>query len=218
MMAMMFRTVVAGLALVFLAGCAHQIPATPHRMAIPMPAHKTPLKVGIYFSSAFENYQYSESKWGDTWVYPNLGRASTYQFRDALEENFIKVVKLSHPPSKLQSDEYALDFILAPEIQAYSFDIPFTKFQIYPATITYKINIYEGGTLLASPVVHGVGDTTGTPGPSFSENPSRSASKAIEEGVNKAITAIAGTPQVKSLAMRRTQDVDLREGRATPVP
>lgn len=200
-----FKAGFAWISLSFLVGCAHQIPATPNRAAIPQQANKLPFSVGVYFTSVIEGYQHSESKWGDTWNFTNLGQASTHQFRDALEEKFIKVVKLKSPPNKQQAGESSLDFMLVPEIQAYSFDIPFTKFQVYPATITYKINIYEGETLVASPVVNGVGDTTGSPGPNFAENPSRSASKAIEEGVNKAITAITDSPQFKSLTKLRTQ-------------
>ncbi|MBC2731776.1 hypothetical protein [Thiobacillus sp.] len=203
MTTMMFKSGLAGLAMGLLAGCAHQVPATPNRAAIPIPTHKVPLSVGVYFSSAFENYQYSESKWGDGWNFTNLGQASAHQFRDALEENFVKVVKLKNPPSKSEAEERALDFMVAPEIQGYSFDIPFTKFQIYPATITYKINIYEGDTLSASSVVHGVGDSAGNPGFDFSENPSRSASKAVEDGINKAMNVLTDSPAVQAMALKK---------------
>jgi hypothetical protein len=200
---MLFKSGLAGLAIGLLAGCAHQVPATPNRAAIPIPTHKVHLSVGVYFSSAFENYQHSESKWGDGWNFTNLGQASAHQFRDALEENFVKVVKLKSPPSKSEAEADALDFMVAPEIQGYSFDIPFTKFQIYPATITYKINIYEGDTLSASSVVHGVGDSAGNPGFDFSENPSRSASKAVEDGINKAMNVLTDSPAVQAMALKK---------------
>ncbi len=205
MTAIRFRLVFAGLALGFLVGCAHQVPANPNRAAIPTQTNKLPLNVGVYFSSTFEGYQLSESKWGDTWNFTNLGQASAYQFREALEEKFIKVVKLKSAPGKQQATEPPLDLVLVPEIQAYNFDIPLTKFQVYPATITYKLNLYEGDTLVASPMANGVGDTTGSPGPDFSENPSRSASRAIEEGVNKAIAVIVDSPQVQNLVKQRKQ-------------
>ena len=199
----MIRAGVAAAAMALLGGCAHQVPATPSPAAIPTPAHKAPLSVGVYFSDAFANYQYSESKWGDGWNFTNLGQASVNQFRDALEKNYVTVVKLTSEPSKAEAASKALDFMIAPEIQGYSFDIPFTKFQIYPATITYKIKIYEGDTLSASPVVDGVGDSAGNPGFDFSENPSRSASKAIEDGVNKAMNALTSSPTVQAMAQKK---------------
>lgn len=203
MTATLIRTSIAGIAIGFLAGCAHQVPATPSLAAITVPAHKTPLSVGVYFSDAFTNFQYSESKWGDGWNFTNLGQASANQFRDALEKNYVTVVKLTSKPSKAEAASKALDVMIAPEIQGYSFDIPLTKFQIYPATITYKINIYDGDTLTASPVVYGVGDSSGNPGFDFSENPSRSASKAVEDGVNKAINALSSSPAVQVIAQKK---------------
>ncbi len=200
MTATMIRTSIAGVAIGFLAGCAHQVPAMPSLAAIPAPAHKAPLTVGVYFSDAFLGFQHSESKWGDGWNFTNLGQASASQFRDALEKNYVSVVKLNGKPSKAEFDAKALDFMVAPEIQGYSFDIPFTKFQVYPATITYKVNIYQGDTLSAAPIVNGVGDTAGSPGLDFNTNPSNSASKAIEDGVNKAIAAISATPSVQAVA------------------
>ncbi|MCA1978619.1 MAG: hypothetical protein LDL19_05215 [Thiobacillus sp.] len=203
MSATMIRTGVAGVAIGFLAGCAHQVPATPNTAAIATPAHKVPLSVGFYFSEAFLGFQHSESKWGDGWNFINLGQASANQFREALERNYVTVVKLNGKPGKAESDAKALDLMIAPEIQGYAFDIPLTKFQVYPATITYKINVYQGDTLSASPIVSGVGDTAGSPGFDFSTNPSNSASKAIEDGVNKAMAVLATTPVVQSLAQKK---------------
>jgi len=52
--------------------------------------------------------------------------------------------------------------------------------------------------------VNGVGDTAGSPGFDFSTNPSNSASKAIEDGVNKAMAAISGTPPVQAMVLTKT--------------
>jgi len=203
MTAALIRTGIAGVAIGFLAGCAHQVPATPSTSAISVPAHKVPLTVGVYFSDAFLGFQHSESKWGDGWNFTNLGQASANQFRDALEKNYVTVVKLNSKPGKAESDAKGLDLMVAPEIQGYTFDIPFPNFQVYPAPITYKINIYAGDTLSAAPIVNGVGDTAGSPGFDFSTNPSNSASKAIEDGVNKALAVMAGTPVIQSLALKK---------------
>jgi hypothetical protein len=203
MTATIAKAVFAGLVISTLVGCAHDVPATPDRSAIPIQTHKAPLSVGVYFSDTFVNFQHSESKWGDGWNFSNLGQASAHQFRDALEENYVTVVRLKSPPSKAESEARGLDFMVAPEIQNYSFDIPFVKFQVYPATITYKIDIYEGDKLHASTVVHGVGDTVGNIGPDFSANPSKSASKAIEDGVNKATAAISKSAPVQALVAKK---------------
>lgn len=189
---------------VFLGGCAHQVPASPNSNAIRTPGSKLPLNIGVYFSDTFRNYQHSESKWGDTWNFQNLGQASVSQFREALDKNFASVVSLDNKPSRNEAVSKSLDVMIQPGIENYSFDIPFTKFQIYPATITYKIELFEGDEPSFSKIVHGVGDTKGSAGFDFSSNPSNSASRAIEEGVNQAVSEILASEQIHQLVERKT--------------
>ncbi len=183
----------------FLGGCAHQVPATPNIDAIAAPSSKLPLSVGIYFSDTFLGYRHSESKWGDTWNFDNLGQASASQFREACDKNFTNVVRLDGKPSRMEAEVKKVDLMIAPEIAGYSFDIPLMKFQNYPATITYRIEVYEGDRLSFSSMVQGVGDTKGSPGFDFSTNPAKSASRAIEEGVNQAMSEIRASERVKQM-------------------
>ena len=193
----------------FLGGCAHQVPATPNSNAIPSPGAKQPLSVGVYFSDTFLGFQHSESKWGDTWNFDNLGQASASQFREACDKNFTSVVRLDKKPSRTEAEIKKVDLMISPEIESYSFDIPFTKFQTYPATITYRIDVYEGDSPSFSKIVQGVGDTKGSPGFDFSTNPAKSASRAIEEGVNQAINEIRASERVKQL-------VNAKNGEGSP--
>lgn len=176
------------------AGCAHTVPVTPTANAVTAPAQKLPFSVGLLISDEFVGYQYSEAKWGDTWNYTNLGQASSTMFRDGLEKYFQSVAKVPKKMSKSEATQAGLVAVIAPQVESFSFDIPFTKFQTYPATIRYKVDIFDGEALVFSKVVDGVGDLKGSPGPDFTENPSRSATNAVELGVKKAMEEIANAP------------------------
>jgi hypothetical protein len=91
--------------------------------------------------------------------------------------------------------------VVEPTIRNFTFDIPFTKLQVYPATIQYTITLRgpSGQTLYAA-TVDGVGDTEGSAGFDFSANPAQSATKAVEEGVKKAVDDLANSPAVQELA------------------
>jgi hypothetical protein len=180
------------------AGCAHQIVVSPNQAASTAAGERLPLDVGLYMSDAFRAYQHSENKMGDTWNYTNLGQASANQFRYGLEQRFRSVALLQSKTVNLANS--AVVVIIEPEIAGFAFDIPFTKFQVYPATIRYKVSaVGRGGETLYSNIVNGVGDSSGSPGFDFAANPARSGTKAVEMGVNAALDDLVNSAAIKAL-------------------
>jgi hypothetical protein len=55
------------------------------------------------------------------------------------------------------------------------------------------------GKVILTKSIDGIGDTKGSPGFDFTENPSKSASKAIENGANKALESILASEEIKML-------------------
>ena len=197
------RLLITGL-LFIAAGCAHQIVVSPSQGAATSAGAKLPIDIGLYMSDAFRTYQHSEGKLGDTWNYTNLGQASANQFRYGLEKRFRSVALLQSKTVNLANS--ALTVIVEPEIASFSFDIPITKFQIYPATVRYKVSaVGVNGDVLYSNTVNGVGDTSGSPGFDFSANPARSATKAVEVGVNAALDDLVNSAAIKKMLQAPAQ-------------
>lgn len=163
-------------------------------------AEKIPLDVGLYLSEELKNYKVSENRWGDQWNYTNLGEASATQFRLGFGQIFRTVEIVDERPPFSKPRTIKLHAVIEPMIYKFLFDIPFTKFQVYPAMIGYKITIYDmNGKVLLTKMVDGIGDTRGQPGFSYTENPARSATKAVEDGVNKVLDAILASEEIKAL-------------------
>jgi hypothetical protein len=185
-----------------LAGCTHEVMVSPNSAAVATNGNRVPLNIGLY-GGDIKTYVVSESKMGDTWEYNNLGRASFEMFRHALESRFQKVTILTSKPTPGGAIAGGATVVatVEPTISNFSFDIPFTKLQVYPATIQYKITLMgpNGQTLYAA-TVDGVGDTEGSAGFDFAANPAQSATKAVEEGVRKAVDDLANSPAVQALA------------------
>jgi hypothetical protein len=185
-------------------GC-HNIrvsPKPPEKML----SEKIPLDIGLYLSEEFKNYKVSEYRWGDKWNYTNLGEASATQFRLGFNQIFRIVEIVDEKPPFSRPKTIKLHAVIEPMIYKFFFDIPFTKFQVYPAMIGYKITMYDmNGKVLFTKMVDGIGDTRGRPGFDFSENPAKAATKAVEEGVNKALDAILASDEVKLLVKELTK-------------
>lgn len=185
--------------LIFLTGCAHTIIASPKR-PVNLTTETVPLNVGLYSTNEFKNYKISESRMGDTWNYINLGEASLTQFQVAFEQTFRIVKIIDEKPPFSTPKTIVLDMVIEPKIDSFYFDIPLLKFQIYPARIRYHILIYDlSGKVLLEKSIEGMGDTRGFASFSFSKWPSEAASKAIEDGVNKALTEVLNSEQIKTL-------------------
>ncbi len=192
------RTFILAAALLLGSGCAHQVLVSPNPNASTATGSKLPLDVGLYLSDAFRNYQYSESKLGDTWQYTNLGQSSAQQIRAGLEQRFRSVVTMQS--RNLAQVNPAPVVVIEPEIASFSFDIPFTKFQVYPATIRYKVTVLgAGGDTLYTNTVGGVGDTAGSPGFDFAANPARSATKAVEVGIDNLLNELVKSPAIQKM-------------------
>ena len=179
-------------------GCAHQILVSPNPAASTATGEKLPLNVGLYMSDAFRNYQVSESRMGDSWQYTNLGQASAQQIRAGLEQRFQTVTLLQSRAISQANPQPVM--VVEPEIQSFTFDIPITKFQVYPATIRFKVSVIgTSGEVIYSNTTSGVGDTSGSPGFDFAANPARSATKAVEVGINDLLNDLAKSPAVQKL-------------------
>src|SRR5262249_36192337 len=90
--------------------------------------------------------------------------------------------------------------VVEPAIEKFDFDIPFTKFQVYPARIYYKVTVYDmSGRAVLTKTIEGIGDVKGSPGFDFSANPSKSASKAIEDAASKLLDALFASDEIKAL-------------------
>jgi len=196
------RLVLMGLFLSFtliFTGCAHTVLVAPKPLEKGN-IEKIPIDVGLYITEEFKNYKVSEDRKGDKWNYTNLGEASSVQIRLGLGQIFRTVEIVDEKPPFSRPKVITLQAVIEPAIYKFMFDIPFTKFQVYPAMIGYKITFYDmSGKVLFTKMVDGIGDTKGQPGFDFAENPSKSATKAVEEGVNKALDAILASDEIKAL-------------------
>ncbi len=185
--------------MVLFTGCSHKIVVAPNPPG-QIATEKSPLDIGLYISESFNNYQVSENKSGDIWNYTNLGKASATQFHLALSTAFHSVEIVDSKPPFQTGKDITVHAVVEPAIDKFSFDIPFTKFQIYPARIHYKIIVYDiDGNIIMEETVEGIGDTRGHPGFDFADNPSSSASKAVEDGVKKAIEIILNSGTIQNL-------------------
>jgi hypothetical protein len=185
-----------------LVGCTHEVMVTPNSAAVAANGSRVPITIGLY-GAGIQTHVVSESKMGDTWEYNNLGAASFEMFRHALESRFQKVTILTGKPAAggATVGGAAVVATLEPKISNFTFDIPFTKMQVYPATIQYTITLLgSDGKVLYATTVDGVGDTEGSVGFDFAANPAQSATKAVELGVKKAVDALANSPAVQALA------------------
>ena len=182
-----------------LTACAHTIPVVPNPPLYPL-VDKIPLEVGLYVSEELKNFQVSEYKMGDQWNYINIGAASASQFKLCLDQRFLSAELVDRIPPFPAQKEMTIHAIIEPVIDRFDFDIPLTKFQVYPARIRYIIKVYDvAGNIILKDEVEGIGDTQGQGGFDFSENPSKSASKAVEDGVQKAVEKIAGSHEIMRL-------------------
>ncbi len=180
-------------------GCAHTVlvAARPPEKAY---TEKIPLDAGLYFTEDFKKYKVSEYRKGDKWNYTNLGESSATTFQIGLSQIIRSVKLVDKRPPFVEPKPINIQIVLEPAIEKFEFDIPFTKFQTYPARIRYNITIFDiDGNKICARSVEGIGDIKGQPGLDFSENPSKAASRAVEDGVNKSLEAILGAEELKKL-------------------
>lgn len=193
-----WRLAFATAVLALLSACSHTVLVAPGSNAI-APGNKIPLDVGLVLTEELRRYQHSESKMGDTWVYQNLGQASADHFRNYLEARFTKVTVLNAMPAPAATAPYSA--LIEPKISGFTFDIPITKFQVYPATVRYSVSVYSPGRqVIYKKDLSGVGDTAGSPGFDFAANPSKSASKAVEEGVRAAVEDLTSSSVIVNMS------------------
>lgn len=181
--AMLGAAILVCFTIIFAGGCSHKVLVAPHQPAVEE-TEKIPLNAGLYVSESFQDYTVSEYRMGDRWDYTNLGEASAIQFQLGLNNILRSVERVQETPPLMAERDTTIQVVVEPQIQDFSFDIPFTKFQVYPARINYRLKVYDrDGKVIFEEVIQGIGDTKGRPGYDFTENPARSASNAIVKGV-----------------------------------
>lgn len=186
-------------AAVLSAGCAHTVTVAPKPVE-KVTTEKIPLDIGLYLAKELKAYRVSEFRKGDKWNYDNLGEASAVAFRLGLGEIFRTVEVVDERPPFAKPKSRAFHAVIEPTIEKFEFEIPMTKFQVYPARIQYRITVFDlDGKLVFTKIVEGIGDTKGSPGFDFTENPAKSASKAIEEGARLALEAVLASDDIKAL-------------------
>ena len=184
-------------------GCSHNVAVAP-KPPTQITTERSPLDVGLYISEEFKNFQVCEYKKGEKWNYINLGQASATQFQLALGETFHSVELVdSKPPFPCRKD-ITIHAVVEPAIDKFDFGIPFMTCLVYPARLHYKITVYDiKGNIIMEETVKGIGDAKGHPGFDRSENPSASASKAVEDGVQKAIKLIVNSEKIQRVKNRQ---------------
>jgi len=182
-----------------LLGCAHTVPVVP-RPPEKVYVEKIPLDAGLYLTEEFKKYKVSEYRKGDKWNYTNLGESSATMFQIGLSQIFRSVEPVDKRPPFPEPKPVNIQVVVEPVIEKFEFNIPITKFQTYPARIRYHITIFDmGGNKICERSVEGIGDIKGQPGFDFTENPSKAASRAVEDGVNKSLEAILGAEELKKI-------------------
>lgn len=196
------KLVFAGFVVAVVTGCTHMVPVVPNASAVAS-GPKIQADVGLVLSDELKKYSVTENRMGDNWSYANLGQASAEQFRNYLESRFRKVTVVPEN-SPAEWSAQGLAAVFDPRIQSFTFDIPLIKFQVYPATIRYSLSAYAPGSgrVVYRANVSGVGDLAGSPGFDFAANPSKSASRAVEEGVKASVEDVLTNPAVKSLIQK----------------
>ncbi len=103
----------------------------------------------------------------------------------------------------MKKEAKGLDVVIELQIDKFYFYNPPFNWQVWRASITYKITLYDSNwNVLFTRFIEGIGDTKGHFWVPVSENASNAASKAIEEGVKKAIDIILTSEEIKTLLIR----------------
>ena len=158
---------------------------------------KVPLNVGHYIPAKFEEYSVHKHGFFGSDYYPDLGITSAVQFKLALGQLFRKVETIRDIPYA-KKEAKGLDVVIELQIDKFYFYNPSYPGQVWRASITYNITLYDSNwNVLFTRFVEGIGVSKGQ-----KNNASVAASKAIEEGVKKAIDTILTSEEIKTLLKR----------------
>jgi len=181
-------------ATLWIAGCTHAIPLKV-TMEVPPTVNKIPVRIGVFYSQEFRNYQHVGSRGGDRWDFP-LGSVSVPLFDQAFATLFNSVESVpSLPPL---SGYPGLAAVIAPKIEAFGFSLPFLKTGTYTAEITYRFTLYSlKGDPIASWTVKGIGEKPGQVGFEFARWPGEAADLAMQEAVTKFLNGFSDVPEIQ---------------------
>jgi len=198
-------------------GCSHSSPfgrvpvsVTP-KLVEKVYEERIPLNVGLYITDEFKNYQFplSGKTFGLTYDFYNLGSESAGVFEFGLGQMFDKVLLVDEKPPFSKPKTVIPGVVIEPKIDKFALEMPTLAFQTWISRIQYSITVYDpSGKAIWTKNVEGLGDTKGdyrqllSPPETkeeITQNPSRSATKAVEDGTSKALEAIYSSQEIRGL-------------------
>ena len=181
-----------------------RVTVTP-KLAEKMYPDKIPLAIGLYLSEEFKNYRVTDSEktLGTTYDFWNLGKESAGMFEVGLRHTFQKVLVLEEKPPFTKAPAVPLQAIVEPAIESFDFKTPALVFQTWSSNIHYRVEVYDpsGKTIWKKSII-GKGEASGSYTRTLEElgaNPSRPATRAIEDGTNQLLEALTGSEEIKGL-------------------
>jgi len=163
-------------------------------------ANKIPLNLGLYINPDFEYFKVKRWKGIELWHYDGLGMASAKQFQLELNNIFCKV-ELIYPFPKNIWPEMGkeINAIIEPRIETFYCGRPFAVTGTWKAKIKYEIILYDiNRNIIFKRSVEGVGDFKGRIR-NHEGNAGVAGSKAIEDGVSRAIEAILASQELMAV-------------------
>lgn len=178
------------------AACSHQIPLNPTKAPPAAVSAKVPATVGVYYSPAFRDHIHSGKFGGDTWNFP-LGNASVLLCEQSLPSLFTKTVPLTQR-QPLPAGTPALDAVLEPRIEGFTFGLPMLKTGLYTAEIVYRfVLLAPDGTEIGSWTTAGSAAKPGEFGFEFARWPGEAADVAMRQAMDRFLQGFDQVPEVR---------------------
>jgi hypothetical protein len=131
----------------------HEVPIPYHLPAqLPPGAERLPLKVGIYYSPEFENYEHFDRTFGESGVATPVGYFSIRQFKSMLFAMFQRSESVDRrPPYAAGGPASEFQLIIEPRIERFAANIETFSMGPLTARIDYRFKLYlPDGTTLAT--------------------------------------------------------------------
>jgi hypothetical protein len=131
----------------------YDVPVPYHMPAqLPPGVERLPLKVGIYYSPEFENYEHYDRTYGESGIATPVGEFSVRQFDSMLSAMFAGALPVAQrPPYAPNSSASNAQIIIEPRIERFDLDIATFAMGSLTARVEYRFKLYlPDGTTLAT--------------------------------------------------------------------